>query len=178
MRTQQEKARMLINQGNELRENKKLPEAIAVYERAIALIPAYQSLKLVVGDMYFELGQYAEAAQAYRETLDTPTSHTSEHDQAWGSLGQCLLLLSQPDEAIPVFEKAVALHPRDVLSWYYYGVALSQTGDKKKALTALHKALKLRPDWLDRASQEAAFSEFFVDGKLAKTRQWWQFWRR
>ena len=82
MRTQQEKARMLINQGNELRENKKLPEAIAVYERAIALIPAYQSLKLVVGDMYFELGQYAEAAQAYRETLDTPTSHTSEHDQA------------------------------------------------------------------------------------------------
>jgi len=174
MKTQQEKAKALISQANELRAQGKLEQAIYVYQKAIELIPAYNSLQIVIGDMYQELQQYEKAIEVYQAKMD----QLPAQDQAWGSLGQALLLAGRDLEASEALERAVKLHPGDALSWYYRAMALIRIGEEKKAINHLRQALKLRPDWADRASSENTFAALYQAGVLKKPWPRWQFWRR
>jgi tetratricopeptide (TPR) repeat protein len=87
----QKRANELVGRGNSFHRAKKYEQAIAAYEEAIKLFPAYGSFKLVIGDMLLDLRRYEEAAQAYRETLE----FVPDHDQARVSLKQCMKILEQ-----------------------------------------------------------------------------------
>jgi ribosomal protein S12 methylthiotransferase accessory factor len=61
-------------------------------------------------------------------------------------LGTCHLALEEPAKALPFFEKALALDPKeqDVPSIYsYMGVCLKDLGQYREALAAVHKAAAL-----------------------------------
>ena len=92
----QKRANELVGRGNSFHRAKKYEQAIAAYEEAIKLFPAYGSFKLVIGDMLLELRRYEEAAQAYRETLE----FVPDHDQARVSLEQCMRMLGSCKEII------------------------------------------------------------------------------
>jgi adenylate cyclase len=64
---------------------------------------------------------------------------------AW--LGQSLNLADKPNEAIPVFEKAIRLNPNGP-TWYFlnYGNSLRYMGQYQEAIVQYKKALRVAPN--------------------------------
>ena len=173
MKTQQQKATDQINLGNELQRQKKYPEAIKAYQRAIELVPAYISLHITIGDILFQQGKYQEAVFEYQKTAD----HLPDHSQAWGNIGQCFLFSGNHLEAEAALDKAIEYHPSDALSLYYGAVAAQLLNNPKKAAKYLRQALDKRPDWETRAQADSTLQVLFENGLMEK-RNRWLFWKR
>ena len=170
---QQERANTLVAQGNDYREKGDLENAVKSYQQAIALVPAYESLNLVVGDMLFEYKNYAAAAEAYQAVV----AAFPEHDQAWAGLGQCLMILSDHNGAAAALDNAVKQNPTDALSWFYSAMVHTLLEDTTRAKACLKEALRLQPGWEDRARNEDLFQPYFEDG-WSPTKKRWQFWKK
>ncbi|MBZ4421217.1 tol-pal system YbgF family protein [Myxococcus sp. RHSTA-1-4] len=76
---QHEKISQLCAQGDDLAEAEKYEAALQKYRQALALIPApvhqYAAATWVftaIGDMYFHLGDFAEARKAMRDAVRSP----------------------------------------------------------------------------------------------------------
>lgn len=172
MKTNQARAHTLITQADDLRQRGKIDEAIAAYREAIRLVPAFGTLNLVVGDLLFQRQRPAEAAEAYQAVLDI----TPEHEQAWSSLGQCQLLLSQREEAMISLQKAYALNPKEVEANYYLAMLYAHRGEQKKAREHLRRALQLRPAW-EAQAREDRLLRGMVDAVISK-KKGWMFWKK
>lgn len=67
-------------------------------------------------------------------------------------MGNCLLMMGNPQEALPYFQKALKLNPtpEDIASIYsYMGFCLKELEQYKEALNVLEKGIKADPDRTD-----------------------------
>ena len=148
MKTNQARAHALITQADDLRQRGKLSDAIAAYREAIRLVPAFGTLNLVVGDMLLQTQRPAEAAEAFQTVLDLMPNH----EQAWSRLGQCQLLLGQPEagfssgEALTIMEDMAAQKLPDSLGYNwaelsYQEILKREPGSEpaREKLVALYK---------------------------------------
>ncbi|HNB54866.1 MAG TPA: tetratricopeptide repeat protein [Anaerolineales bacterium] len=172
MKTNQARAHALITQADDLRQRGKLDDAIVAYREAIRLVPAFGTLNLVIGDMLFQRQRPAEAAEAFQTVLELMPNH----DQAWSRLGQCQLLLGQPEAAFGAFEKALAISSNDVEANYYLAILYMRRGEQKKSIPHLRQALRLRPEWETQARKDKFLSPL-VDEALP-SKKGWAFWKR
>jgi len=178
MKSQQERANELITKGNELRSQGRLDPAIDAYREAIRLIPAYESLNLVLADMLFERKEFKEAGEAYRKTLE----FAPEQEKAWAGLGQCQMVLEQHDAAFESFTRALAINPQNGESNYYLAMLHVLKGERKKAGDHLARALREKPSWEENAREDPLLKALFDESKSLAARdgekKWWQFWKR
>src|SRR5579859_3532468 len=66
---------------------------------------------------------------------------------AWeDQVGFILAASKRPHEAIPHFERSIAIDPAFGEAYYHLGVALWLTGERENALPSLVKACELKPD--------------------------------
>jgi tetratricopeptide (TPR) repeat protein len=76
--------------------------------------------------------------------------------QASGTLGMVLEAHTLYQPAVPVYERAVRLDPKNFAWRYYLALCLEKTGQLDEALASISEALRLRPDYapavLERAS--------------------------
>lgn len=177
MKTFQERANQLVQQGNAARSRGQVEAAVQAYREAIALVPAYASLNLVIGDMQAEAQRYPEAADAYRSVV----AYHPDHDEAWTGLGRCLLLLDELDQAAAAFEAALAANPANVEANYYGALLAARAGDPRTAEERLVLALTQRRDWETRARAEPLLAPLFESSRklasLGRTKRWWEFRR-
>ena len=82
---------------------------------------------------YQRAGQYWEALDIFRDLLKNDKSIIAYHI----GLGQTLVALDQPREALETYERAVGLFPRNVPLVLDYGEHLLQLGQASKAHTML-----------------------------------------
>lgn len=88
----------------------------------------------MLGWAYFDAGQYAKAAQAYRQAVKLAP------DQAllWSSLGEALVMADEndpmPPEAVKAFETAIAKDKDDPRARYFLAVRKDLRGDHKGAI--------------------------------------------
>lgn len=82
---------------------------------------------------YQRAGRYWEALEIYRDLLEKDKSVIAYHI----GLGQTLVALDQPREAIVAYERALALFPRNVPLVLDYGERLLQLGQATKAHSVL-----------------------------------------
>ncbi len=78
---------------------------------------------------YQRAGRYWEALEIYNELLDKDKTVIAYHI----GLGQTLVALDQPRDAIATYERAISLFPRNVPLVLDYGERLLQLGKAKKA---------------------------------------------
>jgi len=52
-------------------------------------------------------------------------------------------------EAIDAYRKVTELTPEDPWAWLHLGDALQATGESAGAIAALHKAIELKPDYVE-----------------------------
>ncbi len=140
--SKKELADALLAQGDKHRREMKTREAIAVYERAIALFPDYAAHKTIVADLYFELGEYDRAIEAYRHGL----AFTPDNAEARKRLGTCCLHTENYEEAVKAFAESLRLAPGNADALYQGAIAYSRLNDTEQARLYVQKALAINPN--------------------------------
>jgi tetratricopeptide (TPR) repeat protein len=98
------------NLGSALRDKRQVEEAIACYQKAIALDPSFAMAHNNLGAILCEEKQDYDGAIAYfHKAIALDPSLAMAHT----SLGNALCFKGQVEEAIPCYQKAVALNSED-----------------------------------------------------------------
>lgn len=87
-----------------------------------------------LGLLYFDAGQFADAAKAY----ESATRLDPEEALLWSSLGEARVMASErdpmPKEALAAFRKAVEIDPKDPRARYFLAVQRDLSGDHEGAI--------------------------------------------
>lgn len=126
--------------GQCLIELKQVREAIAAFEKAVALRPS-ADIYVVLGQTYLQQGQHEEAAIAAREAIRLNPSIP----EAYYTIGQALMELGELDRAYDAFQHALGI--RSDYADAHLGVASVEfrRGHPDLALAACRKAIKAQP---------------------------------
>ena len=97
----------------------------------------------MLGMLYADKRDYAKALAEGERAIALDPSGAETHVY----YGSILTSAGRPQEAIPMFQKAIRLNPYGP-AWYYqcFGNALRNTGRFEEAVSAFKKALPLAPD--------------------------------
>ncbi|MEB3313756.1 MAG: tetratricopeptide repeat protein, partial [Cyanobacteriota bacterium] len=141
-----EKAAYLVDRGNQLMTNGRYPEALAIYDEAIAVqadhAPAYLGrCRALIG-----LKRPSEAIAACNDAL----AYRSYYPEATRSKGNAEEQQGKLLAALSLYEETNRLMPALALAWLDRGRVLQKLGRSAEALTALNQAIAL-----DRESAEA-----------------------
>ncbi|MSP62937.1 MAG: tetratricopeptide repeat protein [Myxococcales bacterium] len=146
--------------ADQLRVDKRFEEAAAGYKKAIEVDRKNLDLYNDLGNVYFALKRYNDAAQAFKDA----TAQEGNYALGWYNLATALRKAERKAEAVEAYRRYMKLKPDD--SDPYYGLAqtLKALGDNPGALAAFRKYVEMekRPDeqkWVEKARQELAAME-------------------
>jgi tetratricopeptide (TPR) repeat protein len=128
-----------------LTEEKRLPEAMEQFERAIRLNPDYADAHCNLALALDQSNRSLEAVSHCEEALRLKPVYPEAHQ----NLGIALAHLGRLGEAIEQYKKALEEKPFYHAAENSLGSALVQTGRPGEALEHFKKALILKPDFAD-----------------------------
>jgi protein O-GlcNAc transferase len=142
-------------------------EALASFDRAIALAPDSAQAHGGRADVLSDLGRNAEAIDGYDRALALEPDAVED----WFNRGLALITVGRNDEAIASFDRAIAGRERFALAHLRRAQALSALRRHIEALADVDRALAIEPDlaaaWLGRGNvltelkrQQDAFTAF------------------
>jgi tetratricopeptide (TPR) repeat protein len=166
----------------------RAPEALAAYQRAAMHDESLAWAHYGIGTMFIELGRPMAALQALSRALElaerAPSPDVMPQSRAIGaclpahavsmssiceSIGLAWGKGGRPSEAMPWFERALALEPDNATALRYMGNALAMLRADDAALSCLQAARRIRPDWGEAWLDEA--------GVLLRRGDWAGGWR-
>jgi tetratricopeptide (TPR) repeat protein len=146
------------NQGNTLLAADNLTGAIAAYDRAIALEPAYFEAWDAKADALNRNGQFSDAKDASAQALAISPGYS----RGWINRGQILYNIGMVyedqkgdlvtaneyyNQQILAFDKAIALEPGNADAWFNKAFALAGLKRYDEAIAAFDKVKELNPDY-------------------------------
>jgi tetratricopeptide (TPR) repeat protein len=167
------------NLGNAYARAGRLPEAIAQYQRALAINPDYEGARNDLANVLLTAGQTQQAIAQYRKVLEiNPGFFEARYNlavelfqngdmdgaiaqyrkvleinpgaaQARNNLGVALYKKGLRDEAIVQYQKALATSPRYAEAHNNLGVAFMQAGRMAEAAEQYRAALEITPGYVD-----------------------------
>jgi len=143
-----------IARGEEARESKQYAEALAWYERAIRLEPAWGDPWYFVGLLYEDQQQWLQALEAYERAIDSDAlcqvTRSSPHYRA-GLIYHRRLDPRQPEHALPAYEAALAADdfssPAEAADCHYGRgqILRGQKADPGEYVAEFRRAIALNP---------------------------------
>lgn len=131
--------------GTVLAEQGKRREAIEHFHGFVRTQPPEMDQVLLarglLGDALVKEGRYEEAAEEFRAILSR-----SDDPQAAVQLAQIHIRQRRFEDAIPLFNRALAVRPQDSRTLGSLGVALASTGRLDEAIAAFERALAVDPE--------------------------------
>lgn len=148
-------AAALRAKADELRAQNKWTEAVPAYRRAIAADPGNLELCNDLGNTYFALKQYGDAAQAFAGATQRDPSYAL----GWYNQAHALRKAERWRDAAEAYRQYIRLKPEDPDPYYGLGQTLKALGDAGGAISAFQKyvGMERRPDeqrWVDKARAE------------------------
>ncbi len=132
----------LANRAIALGRDKASDASVAACGKALAIRPDYLDALLTLATTHLHAGRPAAAAAALRRAGFL----APERLATWKALGDILIALRRLDDAVSVFELAVAVAPDDPRACVLLGYAALAVGDAKRAERLCLRALTLAPD--------------------------------
>ncbi len=162
-----------------LAQQNRLPEALAFFDKALALSPGNGELLHNRGVILQQLGRLEEAVASYDRALVVAPGNAGTHYNRGNALvqsrrledavaaydrtlklapgnAQCLMnrgyalsALNRQEEACADYRKAVQLAPNLAETHYNLGLVLAKLNRPQEALAAQDTALRLRPDYIE-----------------------------
>lgn len=135
------KAQELMDKGYSLTELNHLEEAIASYDRAIALQPDVAWGWARKGRTLRLMGKLTDALAAYDQALELFP------DYGWAHNGRGIVLeqMGRYEDALDCFARASAIKPRDVWHWYNQAGVLLHLDRHAEAIPILKRGLEMNP---------------------------------
>lgn len=163
-----------INLGINLKEADRLQEAIAAFQKSLALDPNSPQGYLNLGQLYEKISMTQEAEGYYQKALEVDPLYANTYSNLgdlarkngqlpealsyykmalgvqpdaakdYANLGLTYKDLNQPEEAIAAYQKAIAIEP-DFAEVYSNLGLLYEAADQEKAILMYQKALALKP---------------------------------
>ncbi|MEB3230707.1 MAG: tetratricopeptide repeat protein [Leptolyngbyaceae bacterium] len=118
-------------------------DAIALYDKALAMAPDLYDAWLGKAATLLVLQQYEEALVAYEQA----TSIRADSFEAWFGKGGVLRKLDRHADAIASYTTAIPLKPDSSLAYYNCAKSALALKDYDQALTGLEQSLQLKPDF-------------------------------
>lgn len=130
--------------GGHLFTHGRYVESIAPIEQVVRLVPDNPRGWRLLGNAFFNLDRFDDAAAAYRRSLEIqPNAH------AYNNLATVLYYMGQNDAAIEAFERATAMMPAYAIAWGNLGSACRWIpGHLDRARDALERAIALMREHL------------------------------
>lgn len=144
----------LYDQGLKLYYQRQFPEALKLFNQALALDPlCYEALNAKGATLAFQ-GNYDQGLPLIQQALDLNPAFVYGHFNQ----GLANELAGRWDIAIAAYQKALQLDNRD--TWSYYGIAsiYGRQGNIDKVLEYLQPAITLDPDVKEVARDEKDFA--------------------
>src|SRR5262249_33731600 len=131
------------NRASVLQELNRLEEAVASYERAIALKPDYAEALCNRGDALLKLRRPGDALESCERALELKPDYAQAHNGA----GNALQDLNLPEEALASYERALALKPDYAEALSNRGNALQELNRSAEAVESFQRAIALAPEY-------------------------------
>ena len=126
-------------------ELKRLDEALASYDKAIALSPDYAEAFSNRGVALMELKRLDVALASY----DKAIALKPDYAEAFNNRANALKELKRLDEALASYDKAIALKPDYAEAFSNRGNALMELKHLDEALASCDRAIALKPGYAD-----------------------------
>lgn len=149
------------NLGTVLAEAQRYDEAIRLYRRALARVPAFPEAHNNLGSALAALDRPEDAMRQFTEALRLRPGYAAAHR----NLGAALVRQGRFDEAIEQFRAALRRIPNSVQTHYLLGGALESVGRSDEALLHYDRAAQLQPGFAE--AHAARGSLFAEQGRLA-----------
>jgi tetratricopeptide (TPR) repeat protein len=127
--------------GVALADSEKKEEAIAAFQKAIALDEKLAYPWNGLGNVYDDLGRREEAIAAYQKAIALDEKLAAP----WNGLGNVYRALGRHEEAIAAYQKAIALDEKYAAPWNGLGNVYRDLGRREEAIAAYKKSLELQP---------------------------------
>jgi predicted O-linked N-acetylglucosamine transferase (SPINDLY family) len=135
------KAAALSNLGIALSESGRASEALACFERSLALAPRNAETLYNLGNARMAMRQYDEALASYDRALALKPDHVA----ALNNRGNALSALRRAQDALASFDRAIALRPDFADAHSNRADALLALQRPDEALASADRALGLKP---------------------------------
>ncbi len=127
-------------------------DALAQAEAVLEAFPNQDRAYLIAGVANVRMEKYEAALEPLHQFAEVRSqADTAGSDRlletAYYFLGDSYLALEQPEQAIEVLEKAIAIDRTDADALYQLGVAYIRIGEAQNALQYLDRAVRLVPDF-------------------------------
>ena len=129
--------------GVVLKNQGKLNEAVASYQKALSLKPDYADTHNNMGNALKDQGKLDEAIASYQKALTLKPDYAD----AYNNIGNALQNQGKLDEAVASYQKALTLKPDHADAYNNMGNALKDQGKLDEAVASYQKALSLKPDY-------------------------------
>lgn len=137
----------LLASGQTAQENGRFDEAIATYNRVIALSannPRNAALaNFRIGNVYMVQGKFENAAIGYQRAA----ALSPDYAEAYNNLGEALGELKQYPRAIEAFNKAFALDPTLLKAKYNQAVTYDRMGNLRYSEFVFRNLIKSSPQY-------------------------------
>jgi predicted O-linked N-acetylglucosamine transferase (SPINDLY family) len=131
------------NHGIALHRRQCYREAVASFDQAIVLDPAYANAYGNRGNSLIELRQYQQALESYDQVIRLAPAYAP----AYNARATALHGLRQSLAAVESWDKAILLKPDYADAHANRGIALFETAHYKQALASFDNALRLEPTY-------------------------------
>jgi predicted O-linked N-acetylglucosamine transferase (SPINDLY family) len=136
-----EEAQQAYQLGNALIAQGRTDQAVAHYERALALKPDYAEAHNNLGMALGMQGKIGQAVTHLRQAIALQPDFVAAHN----NLGNALSMQGETDQAVTHFERALALDPDYAEAHYNLGSVLVLQGKTDRAVAHFERALALKP---------------------------------
>jgi len=137
------------NLGNIYAAMNQHAEAVASFDRALALKPDDTIALNNRGNALYRLRRYSEALASYDHSLRVMPRQPG----AWNNRGNTLVALNQVDAAIKSYDKAIAADPAFADAYCNRGAAFARLRRNAEALANFDKAISIKPRYADALAQ-------------------------
>jgi len=128
-------------QGNALTASRNYTEALAAFDQAISLEPAYVEAWNEKADALNQAKRYSDALLASDQVIALDPQYL----KGWINRGYILYNLGKYDDELAAYEQAIRIDPTSAEAWFNKGYSLGGMGRWKDALTAFDRVQTLDP---------------------------------
>ena len=140
----------LIDNGNQLFNEKNYDEAISVFREFLEKNPSLYQIHLNIGNCYREKGEYDAAIAEYNILVEAGSKDAAGGEyaaKALAGIGECYLKTGDFEKAQIYFKQSIEKYPNNEFLAYNVGEICFSNQKLDEAIQYFDLAAKLKPDW-------------------------------